>query len=54
MLISLSINIKKVDKQLTHAMNVKDRYVNDTLVDKLTNVISDFDCILIYIRLYTN
>ena len=30
------INIKKVDKQLMHAMNVKDRYVNDTFIDKLT------------------
>ena len=31
-----SIDIKKVDKQLTHAMHVKDRYVNDTFIDKLT------------------
>ena len=30
------IDIKRVDKQLTHAMHVKDRYVNDTLFDKLT------------------
>ena len=30
------INIKKVDKQLTHAIHVKDRYVNDTFIDKLT------------------
>ena len=29
------IDIKKVDK-LTHAMHVKDRYVNDTFIDKLT------------------
>ena len=27
---------KKVDKQLTHAMHVKDRHVNDTFIDKLT------------------
>ena len=32
----LSIDIKKVDKQLTHAMNVKDRYANGTFIDKLT------------------
>ena len=31
-----AIDIKKVDKQLTHAMHVKDRYVNDTFIDKLT------------------
>ena len=31
-----SIDIKKVDKQLTHAMHVKDRHVNDTFIDKLT------------------
>ena len=31
-----SIYVKKVDKQLTHAMHVKDRYVNDTFIDKLT------------------
>ena len=30
------IDIKKVDKQLTHAMHVKDRYMNDTFIDKLT------------------
>ena len=30
------IDIKKVDKQLTHAMYVKDRYVNGTFIDKLT------------------
>ena len=31
------IDIKKVDKQLTHAMHVKDRHVNDTfLIDKFT------------------
>ena len=30
------IDIKKVDKQLTHAMHVKDRHVNDTFIDKLT------------------
>ena len=30
------INIKKVDKQLTHAIHVKDRYVNGTFIDKLT------------------
>ena len=31
-----AIDIKKVDKQLTHAMHVKDRHVNDTFIDKLT------------------
>ena len=31
-----AIDIKKVDKQLTHAMHVKDRQVNDTFIDKLT------------------
>ena len=31
-----TINIKKVDKQLTHAMHVKDRYANGTFIDKLT------------------
>ena len=31
-----TIDIKKVDKQLTHAMHVKDRHVNDTFIDKLT------------------
>ena len=31
-----SIDIKKVDKQLTHAMHVKDRYANGTFIDKLT------------------
>ena len=30
------IDIKKVDKQLTHAMHVKDRHVNDTFIDKST------------------
>ena len=30
------IYIKKVDKQLTHAMHVKDIYVNGTFIDKLT------------------
>ena len=30
------IDIKKVDKQLSHAMHVKDRHVNDTFIDKLT------------------
>ena len=30
------IDIKKVDKQLMHAMHVKDIYVNDTFIDKLT------------------
>ena len=28
------IDIKKVDKKLTHAMQVKDRHVNDTFIDK--------------------
>ena len=32
----LPIDIKKVDKQLTHAMHVKDIHVNDTFIDKLT------------------
>ena len=31
-----AIDIKKVDKQLTHAMHVKDRHVNDTFIDKFT------------------
>ena len=31
-----TIVIKKVDKQLMHAMYVKDRYVNGTFIDKLT------------------
>ena len=31
-----TIDIKKVDKQLTHAMHVKDRHVNDTFIDKFT------------------
>ena len=30
------IDIKKVYKQLTHAIHVKDRPVNDTFIDKLT------------------
>ena len=30
------IDIEKVDKQLTHAMHVKDRHVNDTFINKLT------------------
>ena len=29
------IDIKKVDKLLTHAMHVKDRYLNGTFIDKL-------------------
>ena len=33
---SIIIDIKKVDKQLTHAMHVKDTHVNDTFIDKLT------------------
>ena len=32
----LPIDIKKVDKQLTHALHVKDIHVNDTFIDKLT------------------
>ena len=32
----LFIDIKKVNKQLTHKMHVKDRYVNGTFMDKLT------------------
>ena len=32
----ITIDIKKVDKQLTHAMHVKDRHVNDTFIDKFT------------------
>ena len=35
-LLVLLIDIKKVDKQLPHAMHVKDRHVNDTFIDKLT------------------
>ena len=31
-----SIDIKNVDKQLTLAMHVKDRYTNGTFIDKLT------------------
>ena len=31
-----TIDIKKVDKQLTHAMHVKDRHVNGAFIDKLT------------------
>ena len=31
-----TIDIHKVDKQLTHAMHVKDRHVNDTFIDKFT------------------
>ena len=31
-----TIDIKKVDKQLTHAIYVKDRYANGTFIDKLT------------------
>ena len=30
---TIIIDIKKVDKQLTHAMHVKDRHVNDTFID---------------------
>ena len=30
------IDIKKVDKQLTHVMHVKDRHVNDTFINKLS------------------
>ena len=36
-----------MDKQLTHAMHVKDRYVNVTFIDKLTKGISYFDWILV-------
>ena len=32
----MTIDIKKVYKQLTYAMNVIDRYANGTLIDKLT------------------
>ena len=31
-----TIDIKKVANQLTHTMHVKDIYVNDTFIDKLT------------------
>ena len=31
-----TIDIKKVDNQLMHAMHVKDRHVNDPFIDKLT------------------
>ena len=34
-----TIDIKKVDKQLTHAMHVKDRYLNDTFIDGMVSVI---------------
>ena len=30
------IDIKKVDKQLMHAMHVQNIYTNDTYIDKLT------------------
>ena len=33
---TIIIDIKKVDKQLTNAMHVKDRHVNDTFIDKFT------------------
>ena len=32
----VTIDIKKVDNQLTHEMHVKDGYENYTLIDKLT------------------
>ena len=32
------IDIKKVYKQFMHAMNVKDRYMNGTFIDKLTTL----------------
>ena len=42
------IDIKKVNKQLTHVMHVKYRYVNCTFIDKLTKFgISDFYWILV-------
>ena len=31
-----TIDIKKVHKQFTRVMHVKDRYVNGTFIDKLT------------------
>ena len=31
-----TIDVKKVDKQFTHAMNVKDRHANGTFINKLT------------------
>ena len=31
-----TIDIKKVDEQLTHAIHVKDRYANGIFIDKLT------------------
>ena len=31
-----TININKVDKLLMHAMHVKDRYMNETFINKLT------------------
>ena len=40
----IPIDIKKVDKQLTHAMHVKDWYVNDTFIDKLTIWYQWFSC----------
>ena len=32
----IPIDMKKVDRQLTHAIHVKDRYANGTFIDKLT------------------
>ena len=34
-----------------HAMHVKDRYANGTLFDKIQNVISDFDWILVILNM---
>ena len=31
-----TIDINKVDTKLTHAMHVKDRYMNGTFINKLT------------------
>ena len=42
-----TIDIKKVDKQFTHAMHVKYRHVNDTFIDKLTTWYQCFDWILV-------
>ena len=34
----ITIDIMKVDKQLTHAMHVKYRYANGNFIDKLTKL----------------
>ena len=32
----MGIDVKKVDKQFTHAIHVKNRYANGNFIDKLT------------------